>query len=224
MEKSKKIKKNIMIKNVKTSDSEAFKLLYSFYMAGGLEKPHLEFEQVSKGVFKSKNLKNIHLEISNESFSDEKGYIKEGSVIDIIDLNTNTKVKSKFLKSFKEILYIDKKNYDNNKEKIFRKNLKLEDFQYKNIDRDFYAPNNYTFLIDFYLSAKFKVSENEDFEFRFSFYKNSIIFMEPICTRFSIDEANDDELAKLLYDFEQNYFDKHKRRLNLYENPYLNFF
>ncbi|WP_313100943.1 hypothetical protein [Epilithonimonas sp.] len=213
-----------MVRNIKISDSEAFKVLCTFYMSGGLDKPHLEFKQVKKGIFRCDYIENIQLEITDAIFYDERGKSRMGSYLHIVDLNTNTKVMSRFLKSCKEILFIDKKNDENSKEKSYQKNLKLEDFQYDSIDSDFYAPNNYTVLTNFYLSAKFKISEKEYFEFKFSFYHNSIIFMEPICTRFSVDDANIDELANLLHTFDQNYFEKYKVEFDLYGSPYLNFF
>lgn len=112
MKKSKKMKKSIMIKNVRAIDSEAFRVISALYLTSGMNNPHLEFKQVKKGIFKSKQLKNIHLEISNVIFNNIKGCIMH-----IVDLNNNTKVMSKFLKSCKEITRFDIKNSENNKEK-----------------------------------------------------------------------------------------------------------
>lgn len=87
-----------------TVKSDAYRVLSTLYSVSGFGNPYLEFKQVEKGIFESDYLKNIQLKISNASFQDING-----SVMEIIDLKTNTKVISKFLKSFKEILYIDKK-------------------------------------------------------------------------------------------------------------------
>ncbi len=202
-----------------TVKSDAYRVLSTLYSVSGFGNPYLEFKQVEKGIFESDYLKNIQLKISNASFQDING-----SVMEIIDLKTNTKVISKFLKSFKEILYIDKKDYENNKYKHFTKNLRLEDFQYDSIVSDFYPPNKYTVLQEFYLLAKSKTSEKEIFEFQFSFYNNKIILVEPIAEMYNSSHEGSDDIAKLLLDFDNMYFELYNVECDLYNNPYLNFF
>lgn len=90
-------KKKLKIRNVKTIDSEAFKILKSFYSISGFHKPYLNFKQVKRGVFKCDQLKGLYIKIKDVEFESIKKNIFKRSIMYIIDLRAKTRITSKHL-------------------------------------------------------------------------------------------------------------------------------
>jgi len=196
----------LSIKTVRTSESEAFKILKTFYLVSDEDNPHLEFRQVEKGVFKNENIKNIVFKISDFTID---GY--KGCIMDIIDTRAKTKVMSKFLEGVTA-----SPEYP----KTPPKRLRLDDFQNDYIDSDY----SITFLEEFYISAKFKSYKKNFFEFRFAFYNNNIMLYNRTFYGDEYDKVNDDSKAQFLLNFDEKYFELYNEDSDLFESPYLDFF
>lgn len=196
----------LSIKTVRTSDSEAFKILKTFYLVSDEDNPHLEFKQVKKGVFKNENLKNIFLKISDFTID---GY--KGCIMDIIDTKNKTKVMSKFLEGITA-----SPEYP----LVPPKRLILQDFKNDYIDSDYCV----SFLEEFYISAKFKSYKKKFFEFRLAFYDNNIMLYNRTFYGDEYDKVNDDSKAQFLLNFDEKYIELYNEDSNLFENLYLDFF
>lgn len=181
------------IGNIKATDFEPFKVLTTLYLISDFNMPHLEFEQTQKGFFANDLLPNIKLQINNYTVSG-----RSGCIMDIIDTINNKKIMSKFLKSVTTIPETLQSVQDN---------LKLDYFQPENISS--------TIIEDsFYLSAKFKIQGKSFFEFKFNFYENKIILIQPGFRKLSPEEAYKESDTRIGLDFDMEYSDLYKAELS----------
>lgn len=175
--------------NVKAADFEPFKVLSTLYLISDFNIPHLEFRQTQKGIFENDFLPNIKLKINNYTVSG-----RSGCIMDIIDTINNKKIMSKFLKSVTTIPETLQS---------VQNNLKLDYFQHEKISSNVTQDS-------FYLSAKFKIQGKSFFEFRFNFYENKIILIQPGFRKLSPEEAYKESGSRIGLDFDRKYSELYK--------------
>ena len=201
-------KKKLKIRNVKTIDSEAFKILKSVYSISGFHKPYLNFKQVKRGVFKCDQLKGLYIKIKDVEFESIKKNIFKRSIMYIIDLRAKTRITSKHLIYYKK----NEMSKNNVKANIYNEYLRLENFQNE---------ENQT---KFYFSSKFKLIGKEFFEFLLVYHNNEISLINPSLGGRPYEEAGLYVSCVLLRDVDCIYLRDYNKDMDLFENPYLDFF